>query len=592
MKTFIFSDYCRLDGLTGAAIDPVEVPISDSLTFMAARNEYASFQLAIKSASIQVEDINIDVSFETGDSVKLETGESVKFETTIYYEWFHKVEDKLIPDLLVPITHARELNTLIENYYQSDYMVFWVDVFVPKDITPGTYNGQVRVAANSTHAVHNITLVVSKAELTDESLIIADMNNYADSVTRNFPHLIENDNRFMDSSYFAAEKDFYRISHEHRTIFHHLPYDHNGRNVATFAPKLSGEGKSIHVCDWTLFDEHFGPYFDGTAFAGTQPGPIPVPYAYLPFNFNWPASYEKWGTEGYKIENRRILLDFIRHFEEKGWTQTVFELFYNHKKRYRYYPYDGDELRHEQDAEIIYTFNDIFGDLLEQSNVKVIFRTDASWSFGSHYNSEISKIIKMWAVGSGLLLLYPDSYAYMKNQGNILWMYGGVPEMKTSLLKLYEWPLRCLQNGFDGLLFWNATGIGADFLTCPIADGSQTLFYPGHPFGLKGVLPSLRLKYLRNTMQLVDLVKMHEGTWTFHKMRDAIDKLYGVNREQWHDSLPEAMRIPPHEMTNDLIGSSPRNNPSRNAKPDLPSKIKEKILEMAANYKGASSPWV
>ena len=30
-------------------------------------------------------------------------------------------------------------------------------------------------------------------------------------------------------------------------------------------------------------------------------------------------------------------------FREKGWTSTRFELFFNHKKRYKGFPWDGDE---------------------------------------------------------------------------------------------------------------------------------------------------------------------------------------------------------------------------------------------------------
>lgn len=576
MQSFVFGDYCRLDGRTGKPVEPVEITAADAIQLCAARNEFVSFQVAVKD--ILLKDIIVDATFDAG------------LEVTVYYEWFHSVGDKLIPDMLVP--QANNLSNVTEKYYKSDYSVYWVDVFIPKNAKPGTYTGEVCVKAGDAQAFHKIEIEVFKAELADESLLIADMNNYADSVTRHYPHLKENPNRFADGSYFAAEKEFYRVSHEHRAIFHHLPYDHNGRNVATFAPKLSGEGKNIRVSDWTLYDEHFGPYYDGSAFKDTKREPIPIPYAYLPFNFNWPSSYEKWGTEGYKIENRRILLDFIRHFEEKGWTKTVFEIFYNHKKRYRYYPFDGDEVRHEQDTEIIYTFDDIFGDLLNQSNVQVIFRTDASWSYGSQFDTDISQIIKMWAVGSGILLLYPESFAHMKSQGNILWIYGGFPSMDNSLLSLCGFPLRCLQNDFGGCLYWNATGIGEDFLTAPTRGGSMAMFYPGHPFGLTEVLPSIRLKYLRNIMQVADIVKMHEGTWAFHKMRNAIDTLFGVSRHEWHDTTPENMRIPPQELTNELIASASRNNPMRFATPEISVKMKKKILELAADYKGASSPWL
>jgi len=580
MKSFIFNDFCRLEGRTGVALELVEIEQANCLSLQAATNEYVSFQFAVQGVE-KVSDIRLMYNFGGG------------LEAEVFYQWFHQVGDKLVPDLLVPWGQACNLDEVVSKHYQSDYAVFWVDIFVPKGTAAGTYTSTLDVELGGETVSHKIDVLVHGVELTDENLIIADMNSYADTVTKNFPHLEENARRFEDGSYFEAESWIYKVFHEHRGVFHHLPYGHGGNNIHTFAPELSGEGKNIYVSDWTVYDAHFGPYFDGSAFNGTKRGEIPVPFSYLPFNFNWPSSFEKWGTEGYRIENRRIFLDFIRHFEEKGWTKTVFEIFYNHKKRYRFYPFDGDETKHEPDEEIIYKYDEIFGDLLEQSHVQTLFRTDSSWSYGVHYNSDIAKIIRMWVVAGGVLTLYPESFDVMKNLGNHLWMYGGLPTLDESLLKLYEWPLRCLQNNIDGFLYWNTVGIGLDFLVCPEAGGSMALFYPGHPFGIEGVLPSVRLKYLRNAMQVVDMVKMYEGTWTFHKMRDEIDKLYGVQRKEWHDETPELMlNTPPSELSNAMIDASPRNAPSRNATADMPLMVKEQILKMAAGYTGASSPWV
>ena len=580
MKSFVFGDGWRLDGLTGVAVEATGFEPARDIQLCAGRNEYASFQLAVEGGG-PVEQIDVHAE-ECGG-----------FECDIYVEWFHQSHGTLIPDLLVPYeaAHRAGFSKTAGKHYQSDYAAYWIDVFVPKAIAPGEYEFNVSVTARGVKSIHRVAIMVYKAELTDESMLIADMNNYADTLTRNFPSLAVNENRYIDGSYFACERSFYRISHEHRLVFHHLPYTHSGVNYLAFAPKLSGEGKDIRVSDWSLFDQHFGPYFDGSAFAGTKRGPIPVPYSYTPFNFDWPASYEKWGTEGFKVENRRILIDFIKHFEEKGWTRTAFEIFFNHKKRYRFFPYDGDEIRHQPDIEHIYAYDAIFSDLMNLSRVQTVFRVDSSWSYGLHYHSDLSKIIKMWTVGSGILWKYPESFMYMKKQDNILWMYGGIPGIGEDLYKLYEWPMRCLQNDFAGFLYWNTTGIGKDFLTCPSGDGSTTIYYPGHPFGLDEALPSVRMKYLRNAMQTADLIKMHEGTNTFTTMREVIDELYGVARNEWYDELPDSWKVPPHELTNDILGSAPGNHPSRNATPALPAKVKEKMLEIASSHTGGKSRW-
>ena len=592
MGYFVLKDCHRINGLTGESLEMGAFARLSQIDVHGVKNEYVSFQIVLEDVSIPYENIKFRFEPSGGQAGIGQEGFSV------FYEWFHQFDGKLIPDMLVPWEHAGEigLTAKTREYYTSRYTAFWVDCFIPKTIEAGAYTGTVYVDCGGDAIAIPYAVTVHKATLCDEALIHTDCNNYADAMTRIFPEVLaNNEKRFEDGSYFKIESQFYKMTHDHRALFHYLPYTHSGFNYISFAPKLAGEGKTIHVSDWSLYDEHMGPYFDGSAFKGTARGEIPVPFAYLPFCFDWPSSYEKWGTEGYKIENRRILLDFLRHFEEKGWTKTVFEIFSNHKKRYRFFPYDGDETRHEHDEEFFYIFDDIFTDLLNQSNVQVVIRTDSSWSFHKQYNSRMSEIIKMWTVGGGLILHVPESFQYMKEQGNILWAYGGLPQLNDRLVALYEWPIRCLQNEIGGILYWNTTGIGPEPLVCPTSGGGETFYYPTCGLGLPGGLfPSLRLKFNRNTMQLVDLVKMYEGTWTYHQMRDAIDEIYGNTRDKWHHVYSEEMRCEPHLMTNEMIGrncNNPANNASRNATPDTPLQVKAKILEMADSFLGGQSVW-
>ena len=92
-----------------------------------------------------------------------------------------------------------------------------------------------------------------------------------------------------------------------------------------------------------------GPLFDGTAFSASRRGPRPIPFVYLPINPEWPASYEFWGERGYEAEFVNVLSEMEHHFREKGWTHTNFEVFFNHKKRYKGFPWDGDEVRFQKE---------------------------------------------------------------------------------------------------------------------------------------------------------------------------------------------------------------------------------------------------
>jgi hypothetical protein len=46
-------------------------------------------------------------------------------------------------------------------------------------------------------------------------------------------------------------------------------YGHAGKVGPEFAPALEGSGRTRHIADWNLYDRHYGPLFDGSAFAGT-----------------------------------------------------------------------------------------------------------------------------------------------------------------------------------------------------------------------------------------------------------------------------------------------------------------------------------
>ena len=77
--------------------------------------------------------------------------------------------------------------------------------------------------------------------------------------------------------------------------------------------------------------------------------PQPIPFVYLPINPEWPASFLNWGEPGYEAEFVSVVSAMEQHFREKGWTHTKFEMFFNHKKRYKGFHWDGDEARFAQD---------------------------------------------------------------------------------------------------------------------------------------------------------------------------------------------------------------------------------------------------
>ena len=147
-------------------------------------------------------------------------------------------------------------------------------------------------------------------------------------------------------------------------------------------------------------------------------GPRPIPDVYLPLTPEWPAPYLWFGTRGYELEYTRVLSQMEQRFRQKGWTNTNFEMFFNHKKRYKVFSWDGDETRFEKDN----TFFKYYGRLLKQavpadSPVKIKFRHDASWLMRNQMD-ELAGIVNFWVCGGGIFAFYPEAPRLLKDRGD------------------------------------------------------------------------------------------------------------------------------------------------------------------------------
>ena len=142
-----------------------------------------------------------------------------------------------------------------------------------------------------------------------------------------------------------------------------------------------GRAPQKHIVSWDKFDRLFGPVFDGSAFNGTRRGPQPIPFMYMPINPEWPANYLWWGEPGYQAEFTNVVGEMERHFREKGWTSTRFEVFFNQKKRYKGFEWDGDEVRFPKDDAYFLVYHDLLMNALPKATpVHFVMRADSSWT--------------------------------------------------------------------------------------------------------------------------------------------------------------------------------------------------------------------
>ncbi|WP_127584595.1 glycoside hydrolase domain-containing protein [Paenibacillus koleovorans] len=533
------------------------------LQAVSPRNAYLSFQIVLRtSGDFDLDDL--DISPESLQGVG--GAEIPAEEYELYVEWYHRIGDRYIPDALIPCKQASVSGNSIASISRQNaipgqqYAAVWVDLFVPADATPGEYTGTIAIRRGSNVERQEWQLTVLETRIPNESTITASLNNYADSISNKFAHLEGRTERYTDGTYFEVEKQFYRMSHEHRTVFHNLPYSHDGRIPKSFAPELEGAGKSMRVKDWSLFDEHFSGYLDGSVFRGTKRGEIPIPHFYLPQNFHWPADYTKFGLKGYATEFASVFREFYEHFTERGWLSTKFELFFNHKKRYKLFPYDGDETRFVWDEKINDIYYGIVSDVLERKDgANFIFRTDSSWNYGLHYK-KYADIIKHWVVNRNIMKWYPEGASYLQSRGCVFWFYLGAQPIDHNLLGSMIAPLASVAQRMNGFVLWNTVDWGSDWHLTPASNGKTAVFYPGDRlFGIRGPIPSIRLKSLRSSMQIAECMEEWIRQNGEHR-RGEMTRLIGsiLNGDSTFDPPPPPSLLdqPPYEWTNQLLSDA------------------------------------
>lgn len=479
------ADYPKRNDLWDAA--------SSTLRLTGAANEVLVFQLAIERHAGAL------------GSAALAGGDGVRAELALYANIAvqPRGEEEVTDDALYPLDPVRvnevpgELARVLRVKGRRR-QTYTVEIYLPRGAPAGRHAlelvlrlakaGEVRLA---------LDLTVFGFELPGRIACTPDLNAYGGAILRGWK-----DVEALSDRYLALEQAFFRMAHEHGGVFHLLPYAHSGRVEKGYVPRLEGRGRTRRVADWAPFDRHWGPYLDGSAFAGTRRGATPVPYLYLPINLNWPAYFEKYGTPGYELEFKNVLREFAVHFAEKGWTKTKFEVFFNHKARWKYYPWDMDEIRFERDNKATLHLARLADEAVEGvEGPQFINRIDSSWIFSKSATCELGDAVNLWIVNGNYLAPFPDEAQILKDKGQEVWFYGGAGRLNmTSRLFNLQWPWMAWGRGVDGFTYWNAIGWTADIWK-NAGSGHDFTLYPGARFGIDGPLASLRLKTMFRGLQ-------------------------------------------------------------------------------------------
>ena len=515
-------------------------------------------------------------------------------QVDIFREWYHALEkDKsYYPDALVPVQtpyHSRlpEPENRIEG---QKAQAFWVDIWISAAARPGDYPVQFRLSSREGDAQISVPIRVLAATVPRDDVVSIDHNSYGSSWLGDlYAQARDRTGKdfFRSDAFFKLIHAYHRLFYEHRGVFHQLGYGHAGKVGPEFAPALEGSGRNKHVSSWDLFDRHYGPLFDGTAFEGTRRGVAPIPFAYLPINPEWPASYLWWGEPGYEAEFVNVVSEMERHFREKRWTNTRLELFFNHKKRYMGFPWDGDEVRFPEDNRYFVEYGRLLHKAVApDSPVKFVFRADVSWDM-ERQSKELAGIVNMWVCGDGIMSWYPEVARSMKARGDIVWFYSGPPPVTRPAAKITEFPLQAWLWGIDGYVHWLTVSPGAD-PWFRYDGGGTALVYSGERFGIGGPIPGIRLKIQRNAVQDLALLDSFKNRRPIAGLRaEAAQRFNGSRPADWWNARPALAARPPSEWTNGQIdeASAPTRKMLENTRADAWQNVHDFVMQLAGEGK-------
>lgn len=467
----------------------------------------------------------------------------------VYTAWYQFHQSRWFPEVLLPPSATpgstpafRKLNAVPDQRFAG----FWIDLFLPADAAPGQYEGKLTVHAGQETARVPLRVQVRAATIPERCCLDVSLNNYADSISPGWPDLRGQSSATPSARHIRVERGVFRAAHEHRMFLHYMPYGHSGHIHPGFAPPLTGEGPRKRVANWSAWDRHFGPYFDGTAFAGTRRGPIPVPRFYLPLNLAWPADFVKFGQPGYAAEWRAVGTQMVEHFRSKGWARTRFDMFLNHKQRYRYYPWDAEEMRFLEDNDLHRYFRTLWEGTFDRASTAPVtfdYTLGTTWTFGWDIRSDFVDFVDLFIGGTDWTGWYQDEMPRLHAKGRQVWACSHSGTISMSLRAPAFVPMLAWMRDLDGYMpHWcTIGGWGQDPFREGFENGASTLLYPGALFDSEETFASLRLKVQRNALQTIELLNAAANGRPGGKnsVSAAVNSQLGVTDKDWVTQRPD-----------------------------------------------------
>jgi hypothetical protein len=165
----------------------------------------------------------------------------------------------------------------------------------------------------------------------------------------------------------------------------------------------------------------------------------------------------------------------------------------------------------------------------------------------------LAGIINFWVCGGGMFGWYPESAKLLKARGDIVWIYGGPPSVAAVSTAITEMVLRAWVYGVDGWVHWQTVNPGED-PWFRFNGGGTALVYSGDRFGIKGPIPSLRLKLQRNCVQDITLLDSLKNRRPLEALKaGATERYNGTKPADWWNPRPALADGNPYDWTNNDI---------------------------------------
>jgi len=530
LRIWAFPEMSKVDPVTGDLMDDPDSATyraanavwdgaAGLIRFVAARGEIVGFQIAVERTGASLTGVRVELSPLRGIAETIGAD-----RIRLWRAWYVKPAHQWHAEIALPLEKPFDIPTADNGIVGQRNQTVWIDIAVPPTARPGLYEGTLSVSADGVAPVPlRAALEVLDVVIPEKLNFWAELNDYQPPGE-------------PGSDYFY---EAHRLAHYHGCAINTVPYSQHGGVHRGYAPALAGEGAEVRVADWTIFDRNLGPLLEGSAFAKNPRAGVPIQVLYLPFFENWPLPIAKHYAypgrpgndtlvmhylkappieqafdEAYRRGWIAVVREFVRHFEQKGWSRTIAECYLNNKWDFggtSWWRLDEPMLRNDflalrffgqmwregRDTGILPVKN--HG---QDAHATLLFRGDISrpqWQFDL-----LDGIMQIEYVNSEIFQRERTDQILAERMPALWCVYGSCNPVEESNLQTAAWCLRAYVEGCDAVLPSESLDNDGSSLRRANQNG---LIVNGKSLGL-GPVASFRVFALRRGVQDVEILRL------------------------------------------------------------------------------------